>query len=115
MRILKYYIKYLIILFSCNLFCQNQVKNDTVNEYKYGFRVGIDISKQIRTLIEDNYKGIEFVGDYRLTKNLYLASEIGNENKHIDLDALLEWIIKLLLVLDLEEVNIKRNYLAIMF
>ena len=88
MRILKYYIKYLIILFSCNLFCQNQVKNDTVNEYKYGFRVGIDISKQIRTLIEDNYKGIEFVGDYRLTKNLYLASEIGNENKHIDLDAL---------------------------
>ena len=47
MQILKYYIKYLIILFSCNLFCQNQVKNDTVNEYKYGFRVGIDISKQM--------------------------------------------------------------------
>ena len=88
MLTLKYYIKYLIILFSYNLFCQNEVKNDTINEYKYGFRVGIDISKQIRMFIEDNYKGVEFVGDYRLTKNLYLASEIGNENKLIDLDAL---------------------------
>jgi hypothetical protein len=32
---------------------------------------------------DKDYKGIEFVGDYRLTKNI-LAAEIGNENKTTD-------------------------------
>lgn len=48
---------------------------------KYGFRVGADLSKPIRTLFEDNYTGFEILGDYRLTKRIYIAAEIGNEQK----------------------------------
>jgi hypothetical protein len=32
---------------------------------------------------DKGYKGLELVGDYRLTKK-YLAAELGNENKTTD-------------------------------
>jgi hypothetical protein len=35
---------------------------------RYGLRVGIDLFKLTRGLYDEGYKGIEFVGDYRLTK-----------------------------------------------
>lgn len=52
-------------------------------EYKlsYGLRAGIDISRIITSSLDDNYKGLEFVADYRLTQNLYLAAELGSEEK----------------------------------
>ena len=48
---------------------------------KYGLRLGADISKLIRTVVDDDYSGFEINGDYRLTKRLYLAGEIGTEEK----------------------------------
>lgn len=51
---------------------------------RYGLRVGIDLFKVTRALYDKDYKGIEFVGDYRLTKKYFLAAEIGNENKTTD-------------------------------
>ena len=51
---------------------------------RYGLRVGIDLYKLTRSLYDKEYKGIEFVGDYRLTKKFYLAAELGNENKTTD-------------------------------
>ena len=55
---------------------------DTV-EYKqeYGLRVGADISRLIFSFIDEDYTGLELVGDYRLTSKLYLAAELGNEEK----------------------------------
>ena len=53
---------------------------------RYGLRVGVDLFKLARTLYDKEYKGIEFVGDYRLTKKYYLAAELGNENKTTDGD-----------------------------
>lgn len=55
---------------------------DTV-EYKeeYGLRVGADISKLVLSFVDEDYTGLELVGDYRLTQKLYLAAEIGNETK----------------------------------
>ncbi len=47
---------------------------------KYGLRIGADISKLIRTSIEENYTGLELVGDYRIYKTLYAAMELGNES-----------------------------------
>ena len=47
-------------------------------------RVGIDLYKLTRALYDKNYKGIEFVGDYRLTEKYFLAAELGNENKTTD-------------------------------
>jgi len=59
-------------------------KKDTV-AYKqpYGIRVGVDLSRVLVSFLEDNYTGLEFVGDYRLTNKLYLAGELGNEKKTI--------------------------------
>ena len=60
---------------------------------RYGLRVGIDLYKLSRGLYDNNYKGIEFVGDYRLTKKYFLAAELGNENKTTD-DARLNFTTK---------------------
>jgi hypothetical protein len=65
---------------------------DTINIVpkinRYGLRVGIDIYRLTRMLYDKDYKGIEFTGDYRLSKKYYAAAEIGNENKTTDDDRL---------------------------
>jgi hypothetical protein len=48
---------------------------------RYGVRVGADLYKLTRGLYDHNYKGIELVGDYRLTKKHFVAAELGTENK----------------------------------
>ena len=75
----------LILFLSSSSFAQDK-KTDTIvpKTERYGLRVGIDLSKLARTVYDKNYKGIEFVGDYRLTKKMYLAAEIGNETKTTD-------------------------------
>lgn len=50
---------------------------------EYGLRVGIDITKPIRTFFEEDYQGLQITGDYRLYENIYLAGEIGNEQNVI--------------------------------
>ncbi len=50
---------------------------------KYGLRVGIDISKPIRSLFDEDYRGLEVKGDYRIYKDYYLAAELGNEKNRI--------------------------------
>ena len=62
-------------------------RKDTVT-YKlpYGLRAGVDLSRILVSALEDNYTGLEIVGDYRLTQNLYLAAEVGNEKKTIGIN-----------------------------
>jgi hypothetical protein len=62
------------------------VKTDTIKPKtdRYGLIVGVDIYKATRSLYDSDYKGIAFVGDYRLTKKYYLYGEVGNENITID-------------------------------
>ena len=56
--------------------------SDTL-EYKqpYGLRVGIDLSRPLTSFLNEDYTGLEFVGDYRLSQKLYVAAELGNEKK----------------------------------
>ena len=58
---------------------------DSIPKYteRYSLRFGIDMSKPIRSVVEDHYKGLELTADYRLTHTLYLAGEIGMENKRV--------------------------------
>ncbi|WP_418262629.1 DUF6048 family protein [Flavobacterium faecale] len=51
---------------------------------RYGLRLGVDLYKLSRGFYDKNYKGIELVGDYRLTKKYFLAAELGTENKTTD-------------------------------
>lgn len=68
---------------------ENETVTDTlIYKQKYGLRLGADISKIARSFFEDDYSGFEIMGDYRLTKRMYLAGEIGNEEKTIENDAL---------------------------
>ncbi|MFN3969013.1 DUF6048 family protein [Flavobacterium sp.] len=51
---------------------------------RYGLRLGVDLFKLTRSFYEKDYRGLELVGDYRLTRKHYLAAEIGNEDKTVD-------------------------------
>ncbi len=81
----------ILLLFSTLAFAQGEkktVQDTLVYKQKYGLRLGADMSKIARTLIDDNYTGFELMGDYRLTKRIYLAGEIGNEERTIDNEVL---------------------------
>lgn len=81
----------ILLLFSTIAFAQKEkktVKDTLVYKQKYGLRLGADISKLARTFFDDNYTGFEIMGDYRLTKKMYLAGEIGNEERTIDNEVL---------------------------
>ena len=68
---------------------QEKNVNDTIIvKQKYGLRLGGDIGKLVRSFIDDDYKGFEISGDYRLTQKLYLAGEIGIEERSVSNDYL---------------------------
>ncbi|CAM3501941.1 DUF6048 family protein [Flavobacterium chungbukense] len=67
---------------------QDVKKDSVVKTDRYGLRVGVDLYKLTRGLYDKDYKGIEFVGDWRLTKKYYLAAELGYEDKTTDDDRL---------------------------
>jgi hypothetical protein len=75
-----------LISLVCCVFSMNaqDQATDSIKTNRYGLRVGIDLFKLSRSFYEKDYKGLELVGDYRLTKNYYIAAEIGNENKTVD-------------------------------
>lgn len=45
---------------------------------RYGLRVGADLSRLARSFYDEDFRGIELVADYRLTKKIYAAAELGN-------------------------------------
>lgn len=51
---------------------------------RYGLRVGIDLNKLTRSFYDKNYRGIELVGDFKVTRKHYIAVELGNENKTVN-------------------------------
>ena len=81
----KFTFSILLILTSLLVIAQTKTTDSIPPKIeKYGVRFGADISKLIQSFYDKNYTGIEFVGDYRLTKNYYLAGELGNENTTVE-------------------------------
>lgn len=64
------------------------IDTTVVKTDRYGLRVGVDLYKLTRGFWDKNYKGLEIVGDYRLSKRYYLAAELGSENKTTEDDRL---------------------------
>ena len=85
--ILKFFISVAItILFSEKNF--SQTENDSVVvKNKYGIRIGLDFSKQIRMLTED-YKGLSLYGDVKIKERLFIVSELGSDEKELRTDNL---------------------------
>ena len=85
--ILKFFISVaIIILLSGKNF--SQTENDSVVvKNKYGIRIGLDFSKQIRMLTED-YKGLSLYGDVKIKERLFIVSELGSDEKELRTDNL---------------------------
>ena len=85
----KYFISIIIGLLPILVLAQSEPvdlspKDTVVYKDPYGLRVGADISKLVLSFVDEDYTGLELVGDYRLTRKLYLDAEIGNETKKQD-------------------------------
>ena len=82
-RIFRFFISILLFFVFVDGFAQQtteETKKDTiVYKTNYGLRLGVDISKPIRAVLQDFYSGLELVGDYRISKYWYAAAEIGTE------------------------------------
>lgn len=65
-----------------------QTDSIPVKKDRYGLRVGVDLFKLTKGFYDKGYKGIEFVGDFRFSKNYYIAAELGIEDKTTDDDRL---------------------------
>lgn len=87
----RYFISCIIVL-SCALAnAQDEegelppaIADSLVAKEKYGLRVGADLSRVGIGFFNDDYQGVELVGDYRISKKFYLAAELGTEKKTID-------------------------------
>jgi hypothetical protein len=79
---LKYIFSLVLLLcFSIESNAQNKTKDTVKIPQRYGLRLGVDLHRLTKSLYDDNYKGLELVGDYRITKKFYIAGELGNEDK----------------------------------
>lgn len=86
-HIFIYFINSFLLLFSALSFSQNDsipsTENDSLKtKLKYGIRLGGDLSKLARSFADDDYTGFEVLGDYRISNNLYVAGELGFEEKN---------------------------------
>lgn len=82
-----------MLLFCANLHAQNdsipsKTKDTLKIPQKYGLRVGIDTGKIIRSFVDSDFKGFEVIADFRYNNRLYIAGEIGTEEKTIVTDYL---------------------------
>ncbi|MFL0354526.1 DUF6048 family protein [Xanthomarina sp. GH4-25] len=87
--IIKYFTNpfFILLLFCATTQAQNDsiisTKTDSIkHKENYGLRLGGDLSKIIKSLIDDEYKGFEINADFRLTRKWYLAGEFGAEEKN---------------------------------
>ncbi len=75
-----------MLLFCAPMIAQNDSIANPVNDsikikQKYGLRFGGDIGKIVRSFVDEEYKGFEISADYRLKNRLFVAGEIGIEEK----------------------------------
>lgn len=94
-HILTYFISSitLLLLFCVSANAQNESTINTANDSikikeKYGLRVGGDIGKLARSFLDKDYTGFEVSADYRLKKRLYIAGELGFDEKATNSDYL---------------------------
>ncbi len=57
-----------------------------VYKQRYGLRLGVDLSRPVRSFFQEDYYGLELVGDYRLSYKYFAAAEVGVERRTKDED-----------------------------
>jgi hypothetical protein len=66
----------------------SELRDSTIVKEKYGLRLGGDLGKLVRSFVSDDYSGFEVIGDFRISKKLYLAGEIGFEENTVSSDVI---------------------------
>ena len=86
--ILKFSISILLIAvsFSANAQEEESPKDSIKYQNKFGLRVGADISRPIIGAFNNDIKGVELVADYRISRNLFIATELGFYDRNTDED-----------------------------
>jgi hypothetical protein len=85
----KYFISICLLFVFAENYSQEQKKDSIISQEKdtviyktnYGLRLGMDISRPLFSSLYSNYNGLEIIADYRIKKNVYMAAEIGFEEK----------------------------------
>ncbi|PZD77033.1 DUF6048 family protein [Mesonia sp. K7] len=81
MKIRHIFIFIFSVLLAWQGFSQSKTANDSITiQEKYGIRIGVDISKPLRSVFDENYTGLEIIADYRIKKRLYAAAELGYDD-----------------------------------
>lgn len=87
-RTFVFFISLWLVLVGSNLQAQEEaviIDSIPVKTQYYGLRLGVDIAKPLRTLLDDDYAGFEVTGDFRIRDRYYLAAELGNEKRTTEL------------------------------
>jgi hypothetical protein len=85
----KYFISICLLFVFAENYSQEQKKDSIISQEKdtviyktnYGLRLGMDISRPLFSSLYSNYNVLEIIADYRIKKNVYIAAEIGFEEK----------------------------------
>jgi len=85
----KYFISICLLFVFAENYSQEQKKDSIISQEKdtviyktnYGLRLGMDLSRPLFSSLYSNYNGLEIIADYRIKKNVYIAAEIGFEEK----------------------------------
>ncbi len=85
---LRYIISLLVFLTISPLWAQlgKEAKDTVTYKDRYGLRVGIDVVRPVYSAFSDDTKGFEIVGDYRVTKRFYAATELGYRDQTVQED-----------------------------
>ena len=79
---LRFFINIIVIILLCGKNYSQAEKDSISLKNKYGIRIGLDFSKQIRMLTED-YSGLSLYGDIKIKERVFIVSELGTDEKNI--------------------------------
>ncbi|MBT3588787.1 MAG: hypothetical protein HN507_09075 [Flavobacteriaceae bacterium] len=54
-------------------------KDSIVKSNKYGLRLGLDLARPVKSLVDEYFYGYEIMADFRITDRFYIAAEFGND------------------------------------
>ncbi len=54
-------------------------QDSIVKNNKYGLRLGLDLARPVRSLVDEDFSGFEIMADFRITHRFYIAAEFGND------------------------------------
>jgi hypothetical protein len=69
---LRFFINIIIIILLCGKNYSQAEKDSISLKNKYGIRIGLDFSKQIRMLTED-YSGLSLYGDIKIKERVFIV------------------------------------------